>query len=368
MFCLVTTLGILFCTLWPFDPFPPNRVSWLEETNGLRFHQRGVVFTPQPLASPGTLSGDKSCTLELWIKPAHTDPVATVVDVYDPHNPWRFLLRQYHVGLIISHDVPVPFRRPQRMKIDIDDGLHRDQLTFITITSGHKGTSVYFDGRLKKYFPRFQISLDDLSGQLVLGSSTVEPDTWSGEFHGLAIYAGEFPSDQVAESFRDWVHNLTPDDASASPILAKYLFSERSGETVHDAGVLGQDLIIPKIYRVPHHSFLTLPWYEFYHSWDYFSDVLRNIVGFMPFGFLVCALLSFSPARRHALLYSILLGGLLSFCIEVLQSFIPQRGSGVTDIITNTLGTALGALLLRSELIWTVFSGLVSGAPGDSDS
>lgn len=305
--------------------------------------------------------------MELWIKPAQTDAVAAVVDVYDQHNPWRFLLRQYHVGLIISHDVPARFRRPQRIKIDIDDGLHRNQLTFITITSGHKGTSVYFDGRLKKYFPRFQISLDDLSGQLILGSSTVEPDTWSGEIHGLAIYAGEFPADEVVESYQDWLHGQTPDDTSASPILAKYSFSERSGEAVHNAGLLKQDLIIPKIYRVPHHSFLTLPWYEFYPSWDYFSDVIRNIVGFMPFGFLVYALLRFSPARRHALLYTILLGGLLSLCIEVLQSFIPQRGSGITDIITNTLGTALGALLLRSELIWTIFSRLASGAPADSE-
>jgi hypothetical protein len=365
--CLVITLGILFCTLWPFDPFPLNRVSWLEETNGLRFRQRGVVFTPHALAASGTSSGDKSCTLELWIKPAQTDAVGAMVDVYDPDSPWRFLLRQYHVGLIISHDVPLRFRRPQRIKIDIDEGLHRDQLTFITITSGHTGTSVYFDGRLKKYFPRFQISLDDLSGQLVLGSSTVEPDSWSGEIHGLAIYAREFKPDEVAESYSDWVHDKTPDPAAAGPMLAKYLFSERSGEIVHDAGITQQDLIIPKIYRVPHHSFLTLPWHEFYLSWDYFSDVIRNIVGFMPFGFLVYALLRFSRTRRHALLYSILLGGLLSFCIEVVQSFIPQRGSGITDIITNTLGTALGALLLRSEFIWTVFSRLVSGAPADSD-
>jgi VanZ family protein len=336
----------LFCTLWPFNPFPQNRVSWLPQSNGIRFAQRGVALTPQAFQLPANLSNDGSCTLELWIKPARTDSVSTVLNLYDPANPYRFLLRQYHGGLILSHDVPLPHRKAHHSKIDIDDGLQQDQLTFITITGSLDGTRVYFDGKLKKAFPGFYISLADLSGQLVLGSATVQPDSWSGEIHGVAIYSRELTPEEVLQSNRRWTSGQPP-DASA---IASYLFTERAGNIVHAQGIAAQDLYIPKVYRVPHHSFLTPPWREFDPSWDYVWDVLRNVVGFMPFGFLLCALLYRAPWFRRAVLLSTLLGGALSLCIEILQAYIPQRGSGMTDVITNTLGTLLGALLLTSSI------------------
>lgn len=348
---IVITAGILFCTLYPFDPFPPNRVTWTKDSNGICFSQRGVAFTEKPLSLSGNALRGDSCTLELWIKPAQTDSVAVVLDFYEPGNPWRFLIHQYQSGLILTHDVASRFGRPVRSKADIDEGLRQNQLCLITIASGPTGTSVYFDAKSKRTLPGFKISLADLSGQLLIGSSAVRPESWSGEIHGLAIYPKKFEPEDVADSYRRWIEGKV---TSTDNVFAKYMFTEGTGTIVHDTGSTQSDLFIPKIYRVPHHSFLRLPWYEFYPTSDYLSDVVNNVAGFIPFGFLLYLLPSTSE-RRHPILYTILIGAIFSLSIEVMQAFVPQRDSGTTDIITNTLGTAVGVLLARSTVVRSLF-------------
>ncbi len=94
--CVLVTFGILVCTLWPFDAFPPNRVSWLEQSNGICFRQRGVVLSQsQPAQSA---SDAMPCSLELWIQPAQTSSVSTILNIYDPANPHRLLIRNTSSG------------------------------------------------------------------------------------------------------------------------------------------------------------------------------------------------------------------------------------------------------------------------------
>jgi VanZ family protein len=76
-----------------------------------------------------------------------------------------------------------------------------------------------------------------------------------------------------------------------------------------------------------------------------------NVAGFIPLGLIVCAYFGWTRGRWQAILVATVTCGLLSFVIEVLQYYIPRRGSGTTDIITNTLGAAVGSMLTQTSIV-----------------
>jgi VanZ family protein len=108
---------------------------------------------------------------------------------------------------------------------------------------------------------------------------------------------------------------------------------------------LATSLTIPDRYFVLHQSFLSLPQHEYHPTWGYWEDVAVNIAGFIPLGAWAVVCFSSVRAVKWPFLLAILMGFSASVTIEVLQSFLPTRSSGMTDIITNTLGTVIGAML-----------------------
>jgi VanZ like protein len=88
-------------------------------------------------------------------------------------------------------------------------------------------------------------------------------------------------------------------------------------------------------------------------SWSFYltagdaalAELLQNIILFMPLG-ICLTLAGVRPFRVVAL------GGLLSFTVEFLQQWIPGRDPSVGDIVCNTIGTALGVLLLVAAPLW----------------
>jgi hypothetical protein len=93
---------------------------------------------------------------------------------------------------------------------------------------------------------------------------------------------------------------------------------------------------------VPGTSWLLLPWPRW---WDRF-DVAANLLGYLPFGALFLATRVRHGARTSvALGLTIAAGAMLSFCMEVLQNFLPQRVPSRMDWALNVAGTLAGALL-----------------------
>jgi hypothetical protein len=349
-FSLLAVVAVLVATLWPMKPFPRNGVTWLPGSGGLKFEKAGLVVSKEAL-EPSQSTTSQSSTLELLLRPASIKSSGTILAFYSPMHPKQLQAWQWRNGLVMTHDAQIESDNTQTVKVFVDYVLYPGKLVLIAFSSGRNGTTVYVDGQPVQSFPRFKISSSDLSGAIVLGTSPVRYDPWSGGVKGLAIYAKELTPDEAAQHYRDWTETSgQPPDLDAA--LARYTFREAARTEIHNEVAFGPILEIPLFFSVPHKYFLQSPVQEFRPSWKYLDEVVMNIAGFVPLGLLISSYFVWTRTRWKAVLATTISCGLLSFAIEVMQFYIPRRGSGITDVITNTLGAAIGAVLLQSSLIW----------------
>ncbi|MBZ5697594.1 MAG: VanZ family protein [Acidobacteriia bacterium] len=353
--CGLTIIAVLIATLWPFDFVSSNRVSWIPEANGIRFGGTGVVVSKASLKPRATESGD-SCSLEVLVRPASIESVSVppILSFYVAEKQRELFVGQHKDDLMVSLTFVEAQKNLTAPELDEYHVFEQGKVLLLTITSGTNGTVVYKNGSEPQVFSGFRIMQGDLTGQIVLGTSALDFKPWSGEIRGLAIYSKELTPTEVLRDYRDWTDGRAVDFAHLEGATAIYGFAEGAGREIHSAVVSGPDLEIPKRFVVPHKPFLVSPLEEFEATWNYVHNILVNIAGFVPLGFILCVYLACTRSRRQAILLTIPAGGMVSFVIEVLQVYIPQRGSGVTDIITNTLGAAFGALLVRPSMVGTI--------------
>ena len=184
-----------------------------------------------------------------------------------------------------------------------------------------------------------------MTGQLIIGNAPATTDDWSGRLKGLAVYDRGLTTDEVSQHYENWTTGKQANLAASEGAVGLYLFNEENGSVVHNQVDPATDLHIPERFFVLNEQFLERPWDEFRPDWNYWKDVGINIAGFIPLGFFFCAYFSSMQTTRRAVLFTIAFGFAVSLTIEVLQAFLPTRDSGMTDLITNTSGTALGAIL-----------------------
>jgi VanZ family protein len=92
------------------------------------------------------------------------------------------------------------------------------------------------------------------------------------------------------------------------------------------------------------------------------ADMLRNVVVFLPLGFLLPLVARIYSARR-VLLY----GFLLSLAIETIQLVQSQTGNGghvadINDLLANTLGAPIGYGIFRALLLLPALARLATAA------
>jgi VanZ family protein len=79
-----------------------------------------------------------------------------------------------------------------------------------------------------------------------------------------------------------------------------------------------------------------------------YSDFFLNILLFMPLGFGVCAQArKRGGSRWSSLLLALAAGAGVSYLVELLQLYIPDRDSGWVDVISNSMGSVAGFFLFE---------------------
>ena len=340
----LTLCGILVAGLWPFHS-PKNQVHWLANRNGLHFGRYGTILSSGLLGSAN--SDGPSCSLEIWLEPASAWKTGTVFASYDPSTHRQFSLQQNYTDLALQRDIG---DETQQTNLSIDEVFRRKQL-FITVTSDGRETAVYIDGNLVTRSLRFGFMLQDLSGKLILANSPLQGNSWPGRLRGLAIFKSELTAEEVGQHYRDWTKKGKPNVNDDERAVALYLFDEHTGNTIHNQVGSGIDLYIPARYLVVDQILLEPPWKEFHRQRNYLKNVLINVAGFIPLGFCFGAYFTSVRQVKHDILATIVFGAIVSLTIEVLQAHLPTRDSGVTDLMTNTFGTAIGVTLHRAAVL-----------------
>jgi VanZ family protein len=351
--CACVLVGILVAGLWPFHA-PLNEVSWLVEGNGLLFGKHGSIVSASPFKALAS-QADNSCSLEIWMEPSRVASGGMILAFYWPESRVTpFALRQWRSGLVLEPKGRGDF--DQRTEVYVSDVFSSLKPVLVTITSGKAGTAVYVDGRLVKKAPNFAISSRDLTGQFVVGNAATTTYNWSGLMKGLAIYDRELSATEMSQDFMDKTKGIQLDSPKSEGVVARYLFDEGKGNVVRNHLDSATDLLIPERFFVLHPQFLERPGDEFRPSWRYWKNVAVNVAGFIPLGLFFSAYFSQVRKAEHSTVLTIALGFAVSLTIEVLQAFLPTRDSGMTDLITNTFGTALGVLAFRHKAVQTVLA------------
>ena len=131
-------------------------------------------------------------------------------------------------------------------------------------------------------------------------------------------------------------------------LVALYTFSEKKGAYIEDLSGNGNDLLIPEHFITPRHEFLLSRYARYALDSSFIRDLIINLVGFIPLGFLLAALLlRIRPltGKFGTGLIVVLAGFTTSLLVEYLQIFIVQRSSSIVDLLVNTAGTAVGVAL-----------------------
>jgi VanZ family protein len=349
---VVMLLIVSAAVFFPFDFFPPNRVSWLSPEPGVRFEGEGIAYS-EPFIGVGALEPIDAVTVELWLEERagrRNSGPREIFSFYDGRPSPPLLVGEYARRIFC-------FSRFENAEVDgwwsqlrADRKLVRGQARFVAVTYRGEEKALYIDGALVERRAT-DLRGDEpvrFSGQVILGNSPGGGPGWWGEVRGLAIYARWLTADEIARHHRMFRQEGLRSLQGEPAVLALYPFDEGEGGSA--ANLLSDEgrLQLPRRFTSLAGSMLRHPGDDARRAFIDLGDMFQNFVLFIPLGYLLCLITTTrgKTIRFTRLLVAVVLGGCISVGIELLQLSLPSRHANTMDIASNTAGALMGALLL----------------------
>jgi VanZ family protein len=321
-----------------------NDVSWLGDQAGLRFGPQGIVHGPGVVAR-----GDGPISIAFAVEPGEQDDghFRLLLLLHGGNDEDQLVIGQWRSWLVVMNGDDYDARR-RRARITVDVlQPHRER--FVVVTSDHQGTTVFIDGQRAGSNTDLHLKIPGTGAdtKLVLGNSVYGRHPWAGSIYGLAFFDRMLSPQNIAQYYGRWKSERQFAFARSANPSVLYLFDEGKGATAADHAGSRRDLTIPATMTILVKEFLTASFGP--REYQLYQDMIINILGFIPMGFLLSALMWHAGHRTMArrLLVVMLVCGIISLAIELAQAWIPTRSSQLLDWILNTLGGGAGVLFHR---------------------
>jgi hypothetical protein len=301
------------------------------------------VYTSNPIKK---LSGLREFTILLSLTTDFTgsNGYARILSYSSNDEQVNFMIGQWKDSIVVKLRAT---GKPEPIHFETEGVLRKGEKGYIAIIFNGEKLLLYHNGRIRNEKKTGSLSFAnwDASYPLVIGSEATGKFPWEGNIYSIKIFDRALLPGEIERL-------ALPAGAQRDGDIPLVDYSFDAGGSVVKDGGRGQpaNLVIPKHFKPYKRAFLEKP-YGLNEISRNIRDILINLFGFVPLGFLLSMyLIQKGLPLRNSLVLSILIWFFLSLMIEVLQAFLPGRSSSMTDLLANTFGAAIGSFFpkLRS--------------------
>jgi hypothetical protein len=326
-------------TLWPFNFWQCNNAGCGGQV-GLRLIPFSTVYSiipPEKLTKLEKFTVVMNLTSDFFDSNGYARILTYSLDV----ERRNFMIGQWEDSIVFKLRA---IEKTEPIHFETEGVLKTGQKGSIAIIFDGEKLFLYHNGKLKNEKRTGLLSFANWDGSypLVIGSEANGKFPWKGNIYSIKIFDRALSGEEI----RGLASEGSSQKDGEMP-LVDYSFGA-AGSVIKDYGK-GEpaDLVIPKRFKPYKRAFLERPG-SFKEIWTNIWDVVVNVFGFIPLGFLFSGYFNrgkWSGKRAFAL--SLIIGASVSLTIEVLQAYLPTRDSSMTDLFCNTIGAGIGGFFYR---------------------